>query len=129
MYFVDFGFRNYALGSLGNYEMEKGFVFQNFIFNNLRDLLKHQNIRKDFWRTKQGGEVDIVLDAFPKPIPIEVKYSSLNKLSISRSLRSFIEKYQPQKAFIINLSLEESLKIGKTVVETVPFFKLAKVVS
>jgi predicted AAA+ superfamily ATPase len=129
MYFVDFGFRNYALGSLGNYEMEKGFVFQNFIFNNLRDLLKHQNIRKGFWRTKQGGEVDIVLDAFPKPIPIEVKYSLLDKLSLSRSLRSFIEKYQPQKAFIVNLSLKEGLKIGKTIVEAIPFFELARVIS
>ena len=129
MYFVDFGFRNYALGSLENYEMEKGFVFQNFVFNNLRDLLKHQNIRKGFWRTKQGGEVDIILDAYPKPIPIEVKYSSLDKLSVSRSLRSFIEKYKPPKAFVVNLSLEENLKIGNTVVELVPFFKLAKVVS
>jgi len=109
--------------------MEKGFVFQNFVFNNLRDLLKHQNIRKGFWRTKQGGEVDIILDAYPKPIPIEVKYSSLDKLSVSRSLRSFIEKYKPPKAFVVNLSLEENLKIGNTVVELVPFFKLAKVVS
>jgi hypothetical protein len=128
MYFVDFGFRNYALGSLGNYEMEKGFVFQNFIYNSLRDLLIHHNIRKGFWRTKQGGEVDIVLDAFPKPIPIEVKYSSLDKLTVSRSLRSFIEKYQPQKAYIVNLSLEESLKIGRTVVEAIPFFKISKVI-
>jgi len=124
MYFVDFGFRNYALGSLGNYEMEKGFIFQNFIFNNLRDLLKHRNVRRSFWRTKQGGEVDIVLDAFPKPVPLEVKYSSLDKLSVSRSLRSFIEKYKPPKAFIINLSLEEGLKIGDTLVEALPFFKL-----
>ncbi|PIP57603.1 ATPase [Candidatus Woesebacteria bacterium CG22_combo_CG10-13_8_21_14_all_39_10] len=128
MYFIDFGFRNYALGSLGNYEMEKGFVFQNFIFNNLRDLLKHRNIRKDFWRTKQGGEVDIVLDAYPKPIPIEVKYSSLDKLSVSRSLRSFIEKYKPQRAFIVNLSLEERLKVGETQVEALPFFKLSKII-
>lgn len=128
MYFVDFGFRNYALGSLGNYEMEKGFVFQNFIFNNLRDLLKHQNIRRDFWRTKQGGEVDIVLDVFPKPIPIEVKYSSLDKLAVSRSLRSFIEKYQPQKAYIVNLSLEEKMKIGETWIEALPFFKLPRVI-
>jgi len=36
-------------------------------------------------------------------IPIEVKFKSLSNTQISRSLRSYIKRYHPKEAWIINL--------------------------
>jgi hypothetical protein len=45
-------------------------------------------------------------------IPIEVKFSHLKKTTLSRSFRNFIEKYQPETAYVINLSLEEKFRLA-----------------
>jgi hypothetical protein len=41
----------------------------------------------------------------------------------TRSFRSFINKYNPGQAHIINLSLEATEKIGNTTVHTMPFYQ------
>ncbi len=48
-------------------------------------------------------------------VPIEVKYKSLKKQEISRSLRSFIGKYSPDKAYIVKLDYNNTLKINKLI--------------
>lgn len=130
-YFNDLGMRNLALNIFGKEVNEgiedEGFLFQNFVFYLLKPKqTSAERIR--FWRTKDGAEVDFIRDVGPETYPFEVKYSNIKNLKATRSLRSFIEKYQPQKAYVVNLSLEDRMKLGKTIVEVVPFFKLARVV-
>jgi len=66
-----------------------------------------------YWRTKSKAEVDFVVD---ERIPLDVK-SGLSKPIIGKSLHSFIAKYRPDKAFILNESLFEDLRIRESTVQ------------
>lgn len=105
-YFIDLGLRNFLL-NLNSFDsiQDKGFLFQNFVFNELRSLTSGNLITKRFWRTKEGAEVDIVLDTYPKPTPIEVKYTE-KEVKNTRSLNSFIKKFNIDKSYIITSKLD-----------------------
>ena len=105
-YFVDLGLRNFLLNINDfNSVFDKGFLFQNFVFNELRKATNGKTVLRRFWRTKEGAEVDIVLDTYPNPIPIEVKYSE-SKIISTRSLKSFVNKFSAKKSYIITTDLK-----------------------
>ncbi len=124
-YFSDIGMMNYALGKFGNLtnSMDLGFVFQTFIFNILYEITP-KNYEIKYWRTTDKAEIDFVIDKITDVIPIEIKYRKLKSVTISRSFRSFIKKYNPQKAFIVNLSLDSKIMIDKTEINFIPYTKL-----
>jgi len=128
IYFYDLGLRNFSLGLFGNVHGsgELGFVFQNFIGNALREKIKWSGKNLHFWRTLDKTEVDFVVSKGRETLPVEVKYSSLTEPEIKRSLRSFIQKYNPPEAWVINLTLSKEIKIGKTIVKFLPFYFLFK---
>ena len=115
-YFYDLGLRNYGIGVFGHVEnpRDRGKLFENFVLNILKEKFIESPAKINFWRTKDGAEVDFVIDFGRKQIPIEVKYRDLKKPEITRSFRSFIERYQPEKAFIVNLSFEHTLSLNGT---------------
>ncbi|MCG2692536.1 ATP-binding protein, partial [Candidatus Parcubacteria bacterium] len=125
-YFYDLGLRNYALNLFGNLNRldEMGFVFENFVFNQLKEKYSLSNASFHFWRTQEKAEVDFVISLGQKIIPIEAKYKSFKKPVIERSLRSFINKYQPKKALIITKDFKSQLKIAETKVEFIPFWEM-----
>lgn len=129
-YFYDLGLRNYALGIFGEVKTpaEMGFLFQNFVFNILKQKIGGSSASLHFWRTKDGAEVDFIIDKTREQIPVEAKYKEFKKPEVNRSLKSFITKYQPSTAIVVNLELEKSFVLGKTRVYFAPFFKLLKVV-
>lgn len=57
-------------------------------------------------------------------IPLEAKYADIKKPEIDRSLRSFIGKYSPEKAFVVNKSFKGRVDIGKTEISFIPFWEL-----
>lgn len=116
IYFYDLGLRNYAFGTFGSIRDSKdaGFLFQNLIFHLLKEKTKDTSAKIHFWRTKDGAEVDFVIDLGREVIPVEVKSKDLKKPEITKSLRSFIEKYKPKKALVVNLSLEKEIKVKNT---------------
>jgi len=126
VYFTDLGFRNYALNLLGHIgdSYHTGFLFQNFIFSTLKEHVGENGWKLNFWRTKDKAEVDFIIHQGLTPIPVEVKYQRLTKAAISRSFRSFIKRYTPPKAFLINLELEERIKIDSTEVHVIPYYHL-----
>jgi uncharacterized protein len=125
-YFNDLGFRNYAINQMGNLTMNQqyGFVFQNFIFLILKEYIKWKNWSIHYWRTTDKAEVDFIINKTNDILPVEVKYGGFSKPSISRSFRSFIEKYNPQNAWIVNRNFEAELKINSTTVSFIPFYKI-----
>lgn len=125
-YFYDLGLRNFAYGDFGNLR-EKGFVFQNFVFNVLKEKIITSPAEIHFWRTKDKAEVDFVIEFGREIFPIEVKYKKLNSPEIPRSLRSFIDKYQPKRAFVVNLSLDTKIKLQNTEIHILPFYKLFEI--
>jgi len=125
-YFTDIGLRNFALGQMGNLIIPNqfGFVFQNFIFNSLKFKALKENLNVHFWRTKDKAEVDFVLSNHQTRIPVEVKYGNIKRTTVSRSFRSFIEKYQPAEAWFISRNFEAREKINNTIVKFIPFYKI-----
>jgi predicted AAA+ superfamily ATPase len=126
-YFVDTGLRNYASGefsTLSNSAPSLGFLFQNFVFHVLREKLFLPSVHLHFWRTKDGAEVDFVIDKAMETIPFEVKYQELKKPELDRSFRSFLSKYSPARAYIVNLTFDHGITVGKTNVAFIPFYKL-----
>ena len=125
-YFYDLGLRNYAIGAFGNVVSphEMGLIFENFVFNILKEKFQNTSTEIHFWRTKDGAEVDFVIDSGKTQFPEEVKYRELKGIEMSRSFRSFIEKYHPKKAYIINLGLDKDLTLRNTKIYFIPFFKI-----
>lgn len=122
-YFVDLGLRNFAANQFGNATFDSsGFLFENFVHNNLKNYLQLTPTTIHFWRTKDRAEVDFVLNTGREVLPIEVKYANLKKPEMSRAFRSFITKYKVSKAFILNLSLTQEVTTEGTKVHFIPFF-------
>ncbi|MBW2109314.1 MAG: ATP-binding protein [Deltaproteobacteria bacterium] len=125
-YFNDLGLRNYALGLFGNLiaGAETGFVFQNLVLNILKEKLMFTPGELHFWRTKDKAEVDFVIILGREVIPVEVKFRHLETIKIGRSFRNFIARYRPQRAYVINLTLERSTQLEETMVHFIPFYRL-----
>ena len=68
--------------------------------------------------------MDFVIEAGKRLIPVEVKYKHLKQDKVPASLRSFIDKYNPEQAYIINLDLSKTFKIKKTTLFFLPFHEL-----
>jgi len=117
-YFCDLGLRNYSLGSFSD-----GFLFQNFVFNLLKEKYPAEKIH--FWRTKNKAEIDFILETPDGPLPLETKYAHLKEVKLTRGLQSFLKKYQPKQAFIVNLSLKKTISWSKTKVHFIPFWEAA----
>jgi len=128
IYFYDLGLKNYALGVFGRelINVETGFLFQNLIFNILREKIVYSPISLHFWRTQDNTEVDFILSSGEKLLPIEVKFTELKEPKIERSLKSFINKYQPAEAWLINLNLRKEIIIGRTKVRFLTISDLLK---
>ena len=125
-YFTDLGIRNLLLGSLGLVQspLQLSFLFQNLIFLFLEQIAQEKYYQIKYWRTKSGAEVDFVLEKGEKLLPVEVKYQSLKEKRVSRSLRSFINIYQPKQALVVNLDFKAETKIGSTQVVFLPFWSI-----
>ena len=125
VYFTDLGLRNFSLNMFGRVENNEqlGLIFQNFIYNKINkevsDTLKSVN----FWRTKEGAEVDFIIRDGLTLLPIEVKFSSFSKPEIARSLRSFINEYKPKEAKVINISLNSNESVADTKIIFIPYYK------
>jgi predicted AAA+ superfamily ATPase len=125
-YFIDLGLRNLLLNKWGNLTeaSDFGFVFQNLIYHML--CAQYPNTPVKFWRTVDKSEVDFVVEDESSGgiFPVEVKYSALRRPEVTRSLRSFINKYQPKEAWVVNMSLDQVEQIDETTVRFVPLHAL-----
>jgi uncharacterized protein len=125
-YFHDIGLKNYSSGLFtGSADLlEPGFLFQNFIYNILRNIYPPGMVSIKFWRTLDKAEVDFILSLGYNHIPVEVKYKFMKSPEVNRSLRSFIKKYNPKKAIIVNLDYKDSVKIENTEVLFLPYYEM-----
>lgn len=118
--------RNYPLGLFGRPlgSNELGPLFENFVYNILGEKFRYSGATLHYWRTKDKAEVDFVVNLGKELLPIEVKYKAMKQAELTRSLRNFIEKYNPKRALVVNLSLEKTIAIKETEVMLLPFWKL-----
>lgn len=130
-YFIDNGFRNTALRNFSdlNTRTDIGLLVENFVFQEIFKFCTHHYLDHDihYWRTKSGAEVDFVLCKNENTfIPIEVKYRNLAKPTVSRSLRSFIDAYQPTQAIMITKDLLATTTVGTCQIHFIPIQQLSK---
>lgn len=104
-YFIDLGLKNYAVGQFGSATqgLPSGFLFENFVYNNLYIHLNTAASRIHFWRTQDKAEVDFIIQTANTVTPIEVKYNTLQRPETTRSFKSFLNKYHPSTAYVIHL--------------------------
>lgn len=121
LYFADAGLRNLAMGGFGDLhtrsdtgQIMEGIV-ASYVFRSRR-----LSQRLNFWRTKSGAEVDFVISDVNPVKSIEVKSGPLKQVKISRGYRSFLTKYTPQKAILLNSTIWAETEIAGCIVEAVP---------
>ncbi len=102
LYFVDTGLRNVIAKRFD--DEPEGNVFENYIAS---ELIKAEFAPK-YWRTKTKAEVDFIIESGEETIPIEVKINAHGK--IERSLRAFIQAYNPKKAFVVSYKGKQETK-------------------
>ncbi len=82
IFFYDVGVRNALIEDFSdlNSRIDKGALFENFIIS---ELIKQNSYSEDgfkfyYWRTKQGSEIDVVLERGEELIGVEIKYRKRN---------------------------------------------------
>ena len=116
VYFIDNGLRNFALMNFNNLSerIDRGAVFENLIASELLKIVKPPH-SLHYWRSLQKAEVDFVVrKGNGEIVPIEVKAQKMDKPAVSRGYGSFLAKYNPKKAMLVNYNLRKTNKIGKT---------------
>ena len=102
IFFLDMGLRNVIIKNFSALEnrVDKGAMLENFVFRELID------IELKYYRTKNGAEVDFVVDDIT---PVEIK-SNLTSMKISKSYHYYLENYKPTKGYVLNFN-----QVGKKV--------------
>lgn len=121
VYFLDYGMRNYATNNFNslNARSDAGALAENFTVNEIRN-----DYSINFWRTTAKAEVDIVLTVGDNLIPIEIKFETMKKPKITRSFRSFLNIYKPDKALIVTKNLWAEKTFEETKVKFIPIVYL-----
>lgn len=99
IYFYDIGVRNALIGDFSelNARADKGALFENFIISELIKQASYLENKAKFyyWRTKQGSEIDVVMESGQSLIGVEIKYQA-------RAVnRAFLNRYPEAKLKLI----------------------------
>lgn len=93
----------------------KGFLAENFALCEMKVL----GLPAWFWKSGNTAEVDFLTEYQGKVVPIEIKSADNTQ---AKSLRQFIKKYSPSKAFKCSLKNMGSHKEGETLVCSLPLY-------
>ncbi len=93
-YFIDTGLRNAVARSFGT--EPAGNLFENYVAS---ELIK-TGFAPKYWKSKTGAEVDFVVENGDSIVPVEAKLDAEPE-KVGRSLRSFIENYEPKTAAVV----------------------------
>ena len=118
IYFLDNGVRNQLFGGFGaaRQRSDRGALVENLVFT---ELTKNLNPLLDtirFWRSKSKAEVDFVIEHQGRLLACEVKVGDARG-RISRSARSFLAAYRPQRLLIVHGGPPGNIEVEGTPVE------------
>jgi predicted AAA+ superfamily ATPase len=129
IYFSDLGLRNILLGLTSVAQLERinqyGVALENSMANRLSAWLPLLNpeLRLHYWRTRSQEEVDLVISAPDRLIPVEVKSDKKLQKKDLKGLRRFLEK-EKEKTGILVGRFEEAdiLEEGQTEIILLPYW-------
>ncbi len=116
IYFFDLGFRNIVIDNFQKERPDMRAIYENFVFNQMA----FSGVEMKYWNSKSNAEVDFIIERDGSVIPIEVKSRLINK-KITKSFRSFIEKYGCKEGYFLSLDYYDSLKDGGIDIKFLPF--------
>jgi len=106
IYFIDLGLRNIIYNSFNaiEFRVDNGMIFENFVF---LEIMKNiaKSSRLYFYRTKDGSEIDFVVDNLMRKFAIEVKYQRFSKAAGVRNIVNFVKDEHIAESYLINISL------------------------
>jgi uncharacterized protein len=124
-YFSDIGLRNFSSGSFGTLsDSDAGFAFQTVIHAMLWERFPLADTTIHYWRTKDKAEVDFVIRRGDVVMPLEVKYGDMKKLEIRRAFRGFLDRYHPERGYVVNKSFTDGTLVGETRIRCLPYWEL-----
>ena len=117
IFFLDFGLRNVVINNFSNLDnrVDSGAMLENFV---LRELVEQE---LKYYRTKNGAEVDFVLD---DAIPIEIK-SNLSSMKVSKSYHYFLQNYTPKCGYVLSFNQVGTKLINGVEVKFLPHFMIS----
>lgn len=102
-YFFDLGVRNAAAGighSPGILTLQRGVLFEHWVV--LEAIARLQDrARFCYWRTKQGDEVDLIIEKDGKRVAIEIKATERPNEKDFAGLASFKKKHDCNEAWVV----------------------------
>ena len=124
--FTDNGIRNQLIHSFQPPidRVDAGPTVENWVFGELRKVLPVE-AGIHFWRSTSKAEVDFVVEIASAVVGLEVKAGPVGGPSISRSVRSFIEAYQPQSFLIVSTRRFDQKQLGSTEVSWITLDEVA----
>jgi hypothetical protein len=130
VYFTDTGTLCYLVGLKDPEHAVKGpmggAIMETAVVNEIHRSLIHRGETPQmyFWRTSNGTEIDIVIDAGNRLIPIEIKLSATPNRGMAKSIEAFRKDFgeKASKGFVI-CPCEASLPLGPDAAAW-PFFEL-----
>ena len=108
VYFLDLGLRNKIINNFNDIDLrvDNGAIFENFVFLEIIKSMKPYSII-NFYRTRDGAEVDFVINDMINLTSIEVKYKDLIKPVFYKALSNFNKDENVSNSFVVNLNLNE----------------------
>lgn len=97
IFFYDTGVRNALIGDFSNLDsrIDKSALFENFIISEIikQDSYLEENFKFYYWRTKQGSEIDVILEKGQKLVGVEIKYKrkAINKAFKNRYPKAIVK--------------------------------------
>ena len=115
VFFLDNGIRNQLHGGFHpwNDRADRGPLLENLVFSELSKNLNPLLDSVRYWRSKSGAEVDFVVEHQGRIWGLEVKAGEARG-RLSRSSRSFVDAYQPERFLIVSRDREEEYELGAT---------------
>ena len=121
-HFRDCGLAFYLQNIYTNKDLENfsrlGSFFENFIVEEIIkgiDAVNAYNVDLFHFRTKAGGEIDLLLQGSFGLLPIEIKYNSITPKKKLSSMINFIDKYDLPLGIVVNNSTEIQMITDKII--------------
>ena len=131
VYFTDLGLRNILLGLTSIAQLERmnqyGIALENAVVNRLSAWLPLLNpeVRLHYWRTRSKEEVDLVIAAPDRLIPVEVKSDKKLQTRQLKGLRSFLQKENEKTGILVGRFEDvEIIEEGKAKIILLPHWLL-----
>ena len=122
IFFEDIGIRNGVLNNFSalNQRTDRGAILENFVFNQLSKQ-EEQLDNIGIWRTQNRNEVDFIWQKnINEPYPIEVKFTYDSRQPVPPGLKSFLNIYGSERAFVVHLGEFHIRKFKDTVIYAIP---------